>query len=276
MYGFYNPIEEEPDFDPRQVTSKKQSRFDDEPLSAPMGGARESDVFIKPKSKLTSGGDVEPLGKKRNTIGIIPDTTPVANLVSYPVQNACTVLVQAIRSGEFQSLPTQVAQMLEKVASKPNEFFRIDPFVFMTYTLWTGSCNIYLKEAVPLSVLILLIYFDASFQVEILPDGETISRPKKFSEVSLFPYDGSTTSFAQGFQWKQSLETAFQNRGMNMKEKMEDVDYFMETLGEMSSDDAANMLFVQEQSKTIGAFLNNVKLSAQDSKIGASGDMVPE
>ncbi len=298
MYGFHVPILDEDEVGmgnsfvngkPNLLSSSSYSSVgggrsrgggymeDDEPLSAPMGGGggrsrdRESDVFVKPKSRPQQ--QVSDLGsgvvsKKRNTIAVISEGYQAGGVISYSLQQAAQTIAEAIKSGECRSLPMEVAQMMEKIGNQPNEFTGIDPFVFICYTLWTGSCNIYLKEAIPISALILLVYFQSDFTVEILPDGETVSRPKKFTEVTIFPYDGSDTGFAQAFKWKRILSQAFESNGMRQDEKMADVQYFMESIGERSSLSVADMFFVQDQAKVIGSFLNDEKLVAPEIKLG--------
>ena len=83
------------------------------------------------------------------------------------------------------------------------------------------------------------------------------------------PYDGSDTGFAQGFKWKRILSQAFESNGMRQDEKMGDVQYFMESIGERSSLSVADMFFVQDQAKVIGSFLNDEKLVAPEIKLGA-------
>lgn len=292
MYGFHVPILDEDEVGignsfvngkPNLLSSSSASSYrgnymeDDEPLSAPMGGGgrsrdRESDVFVKPKTRLQQQ-QVSDLGsgvvsKKRNTIAVISEGYQAGGVISYSLQQAAQTIAEAIKSGECRSLPMEVAQMMEKIGNQPNEFTGVDPFVFICYTLWTGSCNIYLKEAIPISALILLVYFQSDFTVEILPDGETVSRPKKFTEVTIFPYDGSDTGFAQAFKWKHILSQAFESNGMRQDDKMADVQYFMESIGERSSLSVADMFFVQDQAKVIGSFLNDEKLVAPEIKLG--------
>ena len=57
---------------------------------------------------------------------------------------------------------------------------------------------------------------------------------------------------------------------MRQDEKMADVQYFMESIGERSSLSVADMFFVQDQAKVIGSFLNDEKLVAPpEIKLGA-------
>lgn len=283
-YGFAAPIQEE-EAAPSGYQNPFQygSSFSDppiEPLSAPMGRSRESDVFVKPKARqsVMEVGGANGATKKRNAVGVIPESTTSGGgggTIPYELQQAARTIVDAFRAGTLRHLSTEVAKVFEQIAARPNQYFGIDPLVFISYTLWTGSCNIFLKESIPLSKLLFLVHFDAEFSVEILPDGETVSRPKKFTEVSVTPFDGASTSHAQNFKWKQIMGQIFVSRGINeteQREMLDNLNYFMETLGELDSANVADMLFIQEQAKLLGPALNDERVAVSDTQLGFKGD----
>lgn len=284
-YGFAAPIVEQDEGPPPssyQNPFQYGSSFSDppiEPLSAPMGGSRESDVFVRPKPRQPQTDVMSTSGapKKRNAVGVIPESSSSSGggTIPYELQQAARTIVDAFKAGTLRHLSTEVAKVFEQIAARPNQYFGIDPLVFISYTLWTGSCNIFLKESIPLSKLLFLIHFDAEFSVEILPDGETVSRPKKFTDVSVTPFDGSSTSHAQNFKWKQIMGQVFVSRGINEMEQrdmLDNLNYFMETLGELDSANVADMLFIQEQAKLLGPALNDERAAVSDTQLGFKGD----
>jgi len=270
MYGFPAPILEEDSDSPKKV-KKQKSKLDTSSNHKQNFGLnqeqeeeeqnfveRESDIFVRPQKQQS---------KQRANVAVIPESNRNGKPVPLVLQNAAETMLFYANDG-FIRLNYDIKVQLEKFVHAPNEFTVVDPFIFISYTIWTGSCNIYMKDALPISSFILLLYFDCSFVVEIIPDGVTLTKQKKFTEVNISPYDGTDFSFAQSFKWKQILKEAFLERDLNQEEKTEDVNYFMQTLGELSSASVADLMFLQEQANLIGSYLNNQKIVYAEKKIG--------
>lgn len=117
-------------------------------------------------------------------------------IIPYRIYNAASEIMNAHQEKEIRISPETISDM-EALLTCDDEFTKTDPYVVIYDTLSTGSCNIYMKEIVPISILLLAQVLGCQYQLEITPEMRSDAKP--FSKVLVKPFHDSATEHAQPF-----------------------------------------------------------------------------
>ena len=124
----------------------------------------------------------------------------------------------------------------------------VDPSITLFKSVETGTCRIYLKETVPLSVYLMALVLKATFFVQVTEKAKTPA--STFDKVSIKPYKGSASiqkRLAQPFGIEKAVEAQLEDN----EDKLEQVAAYMHVLGPVSSFEACDSAFIEDQLEVI-------------------------
>lgn len=175
-------------------------------------------------------------------------------------------------------------QEIEELTRCNDEFTKVDPFICISDTLFTGTCNIMLYETVRVSVFILACHLGCQYTVSAV-EGAT-STPKSFRKVAVNAMTGSALEEqllqgAQTFDCERRVHEKLLERCEGNQDIVDlqllYVDYHMMTLGPMSSEDAAGAGFIEDESRIFGSVLANERISQEGGGLmGSQGDFADD
>lgn len=172
-------------------------------------------------------------------------------VIPYEIQHSASVLLEAHQSGDIR-LGYEALENIKKLADCADEFTEIDPKVVIYDTFSTEVCKIYVKEVVPISILLLARHFGLEYSIQITKDLE--SNPRPFRDVKVKPFHGDLVVFNH----VQSLgcEEAVKQRMQNNSIQWNLVRMYMIRVGPQS---AANLVgdfeWFEAQTRAIGSVL---------------------
>ncbi len=248
------PQQRQSDF--AQPAPKKQQRVsfrDDDDVMLPQDATNPVVARIQPQD------NVEDLFKNMENVanlGPVQDQRKNRVVIPYYIHSAASSLVVAQKNREV-NLSGQALSSLQKLAACDDEFTMIDPIVVISDTLFTGSCNVYMKEALPISFLILAHHLKLTYTLEVMPGVN--SKAKPYTEVNLKPYHGKETKHAQEFGCEEAVKVALKQRGPNWNEMLRLVKIHFARIGPISSADVCEYAFIEAQLSVMTKVLNNVK-----------------
>lgn len=117
-------------------------------------------------------------------------------IIPYRIYNSALEIMTAHQDKEIR-ISQETLNDMDALLKCDDEFTKTDPYVVIYDTLSTGSCNIYMKEIVPVSILLLAQVLDCQYQLEIMRG--VLSDPKPFSKVPVKPFHDSLIDHAQPF-----------------------------------------------------------------------------
>lgn len=137
---------------------------------------------------------------------------------------------------------------LENMTHFPDDRKMVDPQVVVYHTINTGTCRIYLREAVQYSVYLSLLALKAKFSLQLSPKTRVVSIP--FSETSIKPNNGDTRPEdepkAQPFGCERALEETLQEADV-VADFAEQLDTYMRTVvGELHPSEACSEETLEE------------------------------
>ncbi|MBX9636669.1 MAG: hypothetical protein K2Q45_03870 [Nitrosomonas sp.] len=150
---------------------------------------------------------------------------------------ACLSLIQNAKKIGLQK---ETLQQLELLSQCTDEGTMVDPFVVVYKSVYTGTCTIYLKEVVPLSIFLLAIVLKATFYVQVTPKSKTPEETFDLSTVQLKPFTKNvdeynpTSNKAQPFNIEEAVQRKMQLRGDDAS-YMDQVTAYMHGIGPLSS-----------------------------------------
>jgi hypothetical protein len=198
------------------------------------------------------------------TIESRPSTNTV---ISYGTRLGATLLLDSCTDGEI-SLSMAARTDLQKLVNCDDEFTIIDPPIVIYDTLSTGTCNIYCKEVVRLSIYLLACHLKCSWTVELFEDQ--MSNPKPFSEIQLKPYHNSKFDHAQPFKCEDIVMNRLKSTlpPSVVDEKLRLLQIHMIRLGHLTSEQACDAEFIQSQLEMIPSILNKQKVQPKTMILG--------
>lgn len=243
------------DFVQQQQQPKKSVRFveqeEEDDQIVPIDLSNPVVKRIKPKDN----GDLFDGLKKVANLGPIEEQRKNMTIIPYYIHNAATTLVGAHNDRDI-NLSQAAFNDLSRLSACRDEFTTIDPIIVISDTLFTGSCNIYLKEAIPVSFLVLAHYLKLTYGVEVVPD--VTSKSKLYTEVTVKPYHGKETKHAQEFGCEEAVKAALKQRGKNWQEMLKLVQIHYARVGAISPDVACDYTFIEAQLNVMSKVLSNV------------------
>lgn len=171
-------------------------------------------------------------------------------VIPYDIQHSADTLLRAAQGGEIR-LGREAFQTIKRLADCADEFTQVDPRVVLYDTFTTGVCEIYVKEVVPISILLLARYFNLDYSVQITKDLESVARP--FREVKVKPFRGTLTTHVQGLGCQDAVKRAMQNNVA----KWSLVKMYMMRVGAQSPTSiAGDYEWIEAQTRAIGSVIN--------------------
>ncbi len=181
-----------------------------------------------------------------------PARTTARPHMSYKYHNAVSTVLEGAEYREL-FIPDDLVQELKKVIRNPHEHFTFDPPVTIWSTEDSGTCYVYVKEYIPVSMLLLAMALECSYTIEFAPDVAMV--PRRFSDVSVKHYkSGDHINIGiriQSFGIEQIVEEAILQRGLSLVEVMTNVKAHMHKVGEMSSVAASDPEWLADMTKVM-------------------------
>lgn len=179
-------------------------------------------------------------------------------VVPYRIRAAADALLVACENKEIR-LDYTARNELGQIVACDDEYTMIDPPVVIWDTLYTGTCNIYLKEVVRFSVYLMACFFNLMYQVEAVP--EALSDPKSYKQAKVKPYHDSNVEHAQTLACEQTvmayLRSTYGEEGM--EEKLKLIKIHLVRVGHISSFQATDPEFIQYHLENMGSVMSNEK-----------------
>lgn len=194
--------------------------------------------------------------KNQQLSGTLRMSASVRRVLPYEVRNALAIILAHPRDLD---LPDDVRWSLEqKLEQSEDEFTRIDPVVTVCRTLNTGVCTIYLKEAVPISRLLVARALRCTYVVQIT--NKTKTEPQSFddNELVIKPWRGNV---AGGDRYTTFGLATLDLEGQVGEELMDQVDAHFLALGPLSPADACQSDWLEEQQDEVAALLRGEKVA---------------
>lgn len=174
------------------------------------------------------------------------------NIVSFRIHRSAGILLDAHHQREIQ-LDHGTISTLNEILKCDDEYTKTDPYVVICDTLNNGACAIYLKEVVPVSLLLLARFLGCAYVVDL--GHKMRSKPKLYSDVFVKPFHDSKTEHAQPFGLLETVQEELEARGNNVEEAIQAVQIHMLRLGVIASVDACDETFLEEQTVIVGKLL---------------------
>jgi hypothetical protein len=174
------------------------------------------------------------------------------NIVSFRIHRSAGILLDAHQQREIQ-LDHGTISALNEILKCDDEYTKTDPYVVICDTLSNGACSIYLKEVVPVSLLLLARFLGCVYVVDL--GHKMRSKPKLYSDVFVKPFHDSKTEHAQPFGLLETVQEELEARGNIAEEAMQAVQVHMLRLGVIASVDACDDMFLEEQTVIVGKLL---------------------
>lgn len=210
---------------------------------------RQDDNFIE-ADDLLKGLAPEEMPVMSGPIQSVPKDSGRTTIAHSVLQAAITLLES--HQDELIQLPVEMLNGLAQIRQCDDEFFIVDPPVVLALSLKEKDGNVLLYEKVPLSLALLARHLKC-------PDA---------SAARIRPYrgdiDDDIANMAQSFHCKDAVDNAlasvFQKNARRVQLAHIYVAHRMMVIGPMSSVDAADELFVQEEASRMGAVIRNERI----------------
>lgn len=172
--------------------------------------------------------------------------------LNHSILQAAITLLDSHEDEEIQ-LHSETIQELRRIRQCDDEFFIADPPIVLALSIKGKEGNVLLYERVPLSIALMARHLKC-------PES---------SVAQIRPYrgdiDDDIASMAQPFTCQEEIDNAlamvFRNNARQVRLARIYVAYRMMVIGPMSSQDAADELFVQEEASRMGAVIRNEKIT---------------
>jgi hypothetical protein len=127
----------------------------------------------------------------------------------------------------------------------------VDPLITLYKSVSTGTCNIYLKETIPLSVFLMALVLKATFFVQVT--GKAKTPVETFDTVAVKPFkknaDEITSGGAQPFDIEKAVQDKLELR--NAHDLVEQVVAYMHVVGPISSMEACDGEFIETHIESV-------------------------
>lgn len=179
--------------------------------------------------------------------------------VPISVWNACQLLLS-----EF-SLSSRTQQELTQIVQRPSDMTQVDPLVIICDTIPTGSCDIYVKEVVPVSHLIIARGLKLEWSIDVVEDMASPS--KTYDEVRVKPIKRANddTSHIQPFGLVNQVR---KHLGDDYEKMIMQVEYVLSKLGAMTPEEATSIDFMNAVQPEILKVIRGEKVYLKEKKNG--------
>lgn len=176
--------------------------------------------------------------------------TPIAEIdmsqpiIPYEIQKSAFLLMRADENGDIR-LNQEALQNMKRLSECINEYTEVDPRVVIYDTFVTESgFKIYLKEVVPISILLLARHFGLEYSFE--------SESRSFKDVKVKPFHGSLLNHVQELGCEKGVKLCMQSSDP----KWYAVRLYMLRVGAQSSENIiGDYDWFEAQTKAIGLIL---------------------
>jgi hypothetical protein len=177
------------------VLQKKRKDDFDDPVVRQINREPEN---VERLVKLAGGSSS--VGIRNTPIAEIDMSQPV---IPYEIQKSAFLLMRADENGDIR-LNQEALQNIKRLSECINEYTEVDPRVVIYDTFVTESgFKIYLKEAVPISILLLARYFGLEYAFE--------SESRSFKDVKVKPFHGSLLNHVQDLGCEKGVKLRMQS-----------------------------------------------------------------
>lgn len=128
-------------------------------------------------------------------------------IISYDVQHSATLLLDAHENKDIR-LGYESHETMKKLAQCADEYTEVDPRVVIYDTFNTGVCKIYVKEVIPISILLLARHFNLDYTLQITADLE--SKPRSYKDIKIKAFHGGSTDHVQGLGCEEAVKKCIQ------------------------------------------------------------------
>lgn len=242
-------VEEDEDDEPKkQVRRKRAYAAAEEEDNEP-----PPDTFIEQMAKQGKQFTL-PIGRNPNHRG---------RKISVRAKLAARALVEQAQNLRLTSDTRQELQML---LDCPDDGTQIDPMVTLYTRVPTGTCVIYLKESVPVSILLKAIALNATFFVQVT--GKAKTQPESFSKVNVKPCkEIKDTLDVQTFDVERIVNELMEENGYDE----EQVKAYMYTIGPVSSYEASDLDFIETHVERVKEIFKGQLVVLKESKLAKKG-----
>jgi len=187
--------------------------------------------------RLTSvNGSVAPLQKRIRSEFVVP----------FRVQLSADILLQNAGKSRLSNI---TCSELQRIVDCDDEFTIVDPYVVLCDTIPAGAFKVYMKEAVPVSRLLLLRALKCTYGVG--------TKLRSYSgDVTVRPFKDTRTTHVQGFGCDRAIEDALETAGLDEPEVMAHVRAYMIKVGAQPSYVACDCEFLDAHLKEVKNIIN--------------------
>jgi hypothetical protein len=194
--------------------------------------------------------------EKQQLVGTVRLSAAVRRIIPYDVRNALAVVLAHPRDLD---LPDEVRWSLDqKLQQSEDEFTRIDPIITVCTTINTGACNIYVKESVPISKLLMARALRLTYSVKITNKINTESYGFDDNAIVIKPYRGGADGRSRYANFGLSTLDFAREVGDDM---LDQVDAHMLQLGPMSPADVCDPQWLDDEQEVVGALLRGERVA---------------
>jgi hypothetical protein len=133
----------------------------------------------------------------------IPESAFNKRIIPYEIQHSASTLLDACNNKEIR-LGHEAFQAIKRLADCADEYTEVDPRVVIYDTFPTKAYQVYVKEVVPISILLLARHFNLYYSIQ----G---SEMRSFKNVKVKPFRGTITNHIQGLGCQDVVKEAMQN-----------------------------------------------------------------
>ena len=133
----------------------------------------------------------------------IPESAFNKRIIPYEIQHSASTLLDACDSKEIR-LGHEAFQAIKRLADCADEYTEVDPRVVIYDTFPTKAFQVYVKEVVPISILLLARHFNLYYSIQ----G---SEMRSFKDVKVKPFRGTITNHIQGLGCQEAVKEAMKN-----------------------------------------------------------------
>jgi hypothetical protein len=188
--------------------------------------------------------------------GPIQERDADRTVISYGIQTAAARLIEAATRERAIALSRETLAQLQRLSRCDHEYRIVDPFVVISDTIETELYRLHLKEAVPVSALLVARHLRLSYRVELMPGAFTT--PKSYADVGrVKPFHGNATEHAQPFGLEATVQAALSARedaGVFAR-----IALYMANVGHLDPAEAADPAFLDEHTPAMGKVLANAR-----------------
>jgi hypothetical protein len=267
----------------RRVTFTNNNDEDDEPRRKPVPRKKQRPVLLEEEDdEEDDQGGGKPsftklLASSGKQLTMTATRKPQSNRkISTRDKLACETLVahaDAIR------MTNNTREELMLLLQCTDEGAIVDPLITLYKSVSTGTCNIYVKETIPLSVFLMALVLKATFFVQVT--GKAKTPEETFDTVAIKPFKKNADEIgidggggAQPFGIEKAVQDKLELR--NAQDLVEQVVAYMHVVGPISSMEACDGEFIETHIESVKKIFSGdlvlVKQQKQESRMKLEED----